>query len=156
MNDAPPEVADPLTDSAIPTDALSEAARQRLLSIGANRSFSRAGTALFFIHYEAEPESLQKCVRFDSICVMVGHSSALSPLRLLGCARESGGRIGEWLLKPIGTHGFLNVRTYVHHNGEPGIYFLAEWLSNALAVRLGPWTFGLPYRYGHLQLRAFE
>jgi uncharacterized protein YqjF (DUF2071 family) len=61
-----------------------------------------------------------------------------------------GGKLGEWLLKPIATHEFLNVRTYVRDRGEPGIYFLAEWLSNPLSVRLGPRTFGLPYRFGRL------
>jgi hypothetical protein len=62
-----------------------------------------------------------------------------------------GGRFGEWLFKPIASHEFLNVRTYVRHAGEPGIFFLAEWLSNPLSVRLGPRTFGLPYQFGHLR-----
>lgn len=30
-------------------------------------------------------------------------------------------------------------------------FFLAEWLSNPISVRLGPRTFGLPYRFGHLR-----
>jgi len=42
------------------------------------------------------------------------------------------------------------VRTYVRQAGEPGIFFLAEWLSNSLSVWLGPRTFGLPYRLGRL------
>ena len=58
--------------------------------------------------------------------------------------------MGEWLLKPIATHEFLNVRTYVRHNSEPGIFFLAEWLNNRAAVLLGPRSFGLPYRFGQL------
>jgi uncharacterized protein len=28
---------------------------------------------------------------------------------------------------------------------------LAEWLSNRLSVRLGPGTFGLPYRFGRIE-----
>jgi hypothetical protein len=55
------------------------------------------------------------------------------------------------MFKPIATHEFLNVRTYVRHRGEPGIFFLAEWLSNRLSVLLGPRTFGLPYRFGQLR-----
>jgi uncharacterized protein YqjF (DUF2071 family) len=54
------------------------------------------------------------------------------------------------LFKPVATHDFLNVRTYVRHKGEPGIHFLAEWLSSWLAVQLGPRTFGLPYRHGRI------
>ncbi len=36
---------------------------------------------------------------------------------------------GAALLKPIATHEFLNVRTYVKHRGERGIYFLADGVS---------------------------
>src|SRR5205085_2993343 len=32
----------------------------------------------------------------------------------------------------------------------PGIFFLAEWLSNRLSVKLGPRLFGLPYRFGRI------
>jgi uncharacterized protein YqjF (DUF2071 family) len=39
----------------------------------------------------------------------------------------------------------------VKHRGEPGIYFLAEWLPNRLSLMLGPSLFGLPYRHGCLQ-----
>ena len=42
----------------------------------------------------------------------------------------------------------MNVRTYVRHNGETGIHFLAEWLSSRLAAKLGPATFSLPYHFG--------
>jgi uncharacterized protein YqjF (DUF2071 family) len=62
-----------------------------------------------------------------------------------------GGPLGPLILKPISTHNFLNVRTYVCHNGEAGILFLAEWLSSRLSVMLGPRFFGLPYRFGQLQ-----
>jgi uncharacterized protein YqjF (DUF2071 family) len=59
--------------------------------------------------------------------------------------------MGAWLFKPIATHGFLNIRTYVQHGGESGIFFLAEWLPNRLSVALGPRLFGLPYRLGKLE-----
>ena len=61
-----------------------------------------------------------------------------------------GGRLGELAFWPVGTHGFLNVRTYVEYNGEPGIHFIVEWLPNRLSVLLGPWMYGLPYNFGSL------
>jgi uncharacterized protein YqjF (DUF2071 family) len=61
-----------------------------------------------------------------------------------------GGRLAAWLFRPLATHDFLNVRTYVRHGGEAGIHFLCEWLSSWLAVRFGPVTFGLPYRLGRI------
>lgn len=39
----------------------------------------------------------------------------------------------------------LNVRTYVHHNGVPGIWFLSLDASNPLAVLGARSAFGLPY-----------
>jgi uncharacterized protein YqjF (DUF2071 family) len=61
-----------------------------------------------------------------------------------------GGPVPSLLLKPIATHEFLNVRTYVKHGHEPGIYFLTEWLSNWFSVQLGPLLYGLPYRYARI------
>ena len=51
---------------------------------------------------------------------------------------------------PACSHAFLNVRTYVRHRGEAGIYFLAEWVPSRIARFFGPRTFGLPYRLGEL------
>ena len=61
-----------------------------------------------------------------------------------------GGRLAAWPFRPIATHDFLNVRTYVRAGDEVGIHFLAEWVSNPLAVMLGPRTFSLPYRHGKI------
>lgn len=39
----------------------------------------------------------------------------------------------------------LNVRTYVRHNGKPGVYFFSLDASNGLAVALARGLFHLPY-----------
>ena len=120
---------------------------------------AKAGEPLFlatwdravFIHYEADPTLLQWQVPFE-LDLQDGRAFvSVVAFTLLRMRSRIGGRLGEWLLKPIASHEFLNVRTYVRHDGEPGIFFLAEWLSNPLSVRLGPSTFGLPYRFGHLR-----
>ena len=54
------------------------------------------------------------------------------------------------LTKPISTHDFLNVRTYVSHNERARNLFLTEWLSNWLSVQLGPLLYGLPYHYAKI------
>jgi uncharacterized protein YqjF (DUF2071 family) len=38
----------------------------------------------------------------------------------------------------------------VTHRGEPGIFFLADWLPNRISVALGRPFFGLPYQLGAL------
>jgi len=75
---------------------------------------------------------------------------SLVAFTMCGMRPRLGGHLAEWLFKPIATHEFLNVRAYVRHEGEPGIYFLAEWLANPLSIRLGPATFGLPYRFARI------
>ncbi len=120
---------------------------------------AKAGEPLFlarwdravFIHYEADPVLLQREVPFPldlrEGCAFV----SIVAFTLLRMRPRLGGRLSEWLFKPIASHEFLNVRTYVRHAGESGIFFLAEWLSNPLSVRLGPRTFSLPYRFGQLR-----
>jgi uncharacterized protein YqjF (DUF2071 family) len=128
----------------------SDAARRRMLAVRGEPMFYARWDRAVFIHYEADPATLQAQVPFQ-LDLRGGHAFvSLVAFTLSRMRPRIGGRIGEWLFKPIATHEFLNVRTYVHHRGEPGIYFLAEWLSNPFSVRLGPRTFGLPYRFGRL------
>jgi len=131
----------------------SEAARQRLLSIKGEPLFLADWLRPVFIHYEVPAPILQHDVPFALdlhdgkayVSLVAFTMRRMRPFR--------GGVLAEWLLKPIARNDFLNVRTYVRHRGEPGIYFLTEWMNNPLSVRLGPWTFGLPYRFGELNYR---
>jgi len=102
------------------------------------------------IHYEVEPHELQTVVPCE---LDLHHGRAFVSLvafTLSNMRPWHGGRLTAWLFRPIATHEFLNVRTYVRCGNEVGIYFLAEWLSNRLSVALGPKSFGLPYRFGRI------
>jgi uncharacterized protein len=135
---------------AAATKDLSEAARGRMLAIAGEPLFLARWDRAVFIHYEANPVLLQREVPFP-LDLREGRAFvSLVAFTLLRMRPRLGGRLSEWLFKPIASHGFLNVRTYIRHEGEPGIFFLAEWLSNLLSVRLGPRTFGLPYKFGRL------
>jgi uncharacterized protein YqjF (DUF2071 family) len=129
---------------------LSDAARRRMLAIRGEPMFYARWDRAVFIHYAADPATLQRDIPFE-LDLRDGRAFvSLVAFTLVRMRPRIGGKIGEWLLKPIATHEFLNVRTYVRHAGEPGIFFLAEWLNNRAAVRLGPRSFGLPYRFGKL------
>ncbi|MGH8018949.1 MAG: DUF2071 domain-containing protein [Opitutaceae bacterium] len=54
--------------------------------------------------------------------------------------------IGRWLMRPFSDHQFLNLRTCVRGAAGPGIHFIAEWINNPLSARVGPSSYGLPYR----------
>jgi uncharacterized protein YqjF (DUF2071 family) len=106
-----------------------------------------------FVHYEVSAERLQRDVPFELDLREGKAYVSLVAFTMRRMRPFRGGPFTAWMLKPIARNDFLNVRTYVRHRGEPGIYFLAEWMNNAFSVRLGPWTFGLPYRFGELNYR---
>jgi uncharacterized protein len=128
----------------------SEAARRRMLAIRGEPMFYARWDRAVFVHYAADPALLQPDVPFELDLRDGSAFVSLVAFTLSKMRPRLGGKLGEWLLKPIATHEFLNVRTYVRHRGEPGIYFLAEWLNNRAAVHLGPRSFGLPYRFGRI------
>jgi hypothetical protein len=104
-----------------------------------------------FIHYEVEPSVLQPAVPF-ALDLLEGRAFVSVVAFTMERLRPGiGGRLSQWLFRPLATTRFLNVRTYVRHDNEAGIYFIAEFISNALAVPLGPITYGLPYRLGRLR-----
>jgi uncharacterized protein YqjF (DUF2071 family) len=134
-----------------------EAYDRRASDVAARRLASDGGAVLvadwapaLFIHYAVEPAAIQPLVPFPldlhdgrayvSVVAFVQHH--LRP--------KVGGRVGALLSRPLANHPFCNVRTYVVVDGEPGIYFLAEWIPNRLAALLGPPLYGLPYRLGKL------
>ena len=129
-------------------------ARERLLSVAGEPLFIADWERVLMLHFEVEPEALQRVVPFE-LDLRAGRAfiSAVA-FTMRGMRPRVGGRFAAWLLKPIATHEFLNVRTYVRHRGEFGIYFLAEWLPNRLSVALGPRLFGLPYRSGRFHYHA--
>jgi uncharacterized protein YqjF (DUF2071 family) len=129
----------------------SETARRRLLSQRGEPLFYANWDKVIFIHYETDPQELQRCIPYHLDFYHGRAFVSLVAFTMRGMRPRFGGRIGELLLRPIATHDFLNIRTYIRHNGEPSIYFMREWLSSRMAAWLGPWSFGLPYRFGRIE-----
>ncbi len=103
-----------------------------------------------FIHYEVDPVVLQSEVPFE-LDLRDGRAFvSLVAFTMRNLRPAFGGRLGALLTAPAATHGLFNVRTYVRHRGERGIYFITEWIPNRLSILIGPYTYGLPYRYGRL------
>jgi uncharacterized protein len=103
-----------------------------------------------FIHYRIDPEVLQPYVPFE-LDLYEGHAYVtLVAFTQQNLRPAVGGSLSAALSRPVGCHAFLNVRTYVRHKGESGIYFIAEWIPNRLSALLGPPLYGLPFRLGRL------
>ncbi len=131
----------------------SEVAKKRLLSRRGEPLFYGNWDNVLFIHYETEPEELQRRIPYPLDLYDGRAFVSLVAFTMRAMRPRFGGTFGALLLKPIATHHFLNVRSYVRHKGEAGIYFMREWLSNRMATWLGPRSFGLPYRFGKIEYR---
>ena len=129
---------------------LSVVGRERLLAVPAEPLFVADWERVLFIHYEVDAAALRKEVPFE-IDLWQGRALvSLVAFNMRDLRPRRGGRITAWPFKPICTHPFLNVRTYVKHEGERAIFFITEWLPNRLSVLLGPLFYGLPYRLANL------
>src|SRR5438067_11926999 len=137
-------------DTNLAPSKTSEIARGRLLSIRGEPLFYATWDRAVFIHYETDPQELQSCVPYDLDCYHGRAFVSLVAFTMRGMRPRFGGSLSALFFKPISTHHFLNVRTYVTHRAEPGIYFMQEWLSSRLAAWLGPCSFGLPYRFAQM------
>jgi len=134
----------------IPSLTPSEAAHARMLSRWGEPLFLADWMRVLMIHLEVDAKALQLDVPYKLDLHDGRAFVTLVAFTMENMRPRFGSKLGALLFRPIATHDFLNVRTYVRHHGEPGIHFLAEWLSNWLAVQLGPRTFGLPYRHGRI------
>jgi uncharacterized protein YqjF (DUF2071 family) len=105
-----------------------------------------------FVHFRVDRERLQRIVPLE-LDLFDGRDAYVSLVAFTQANLRPtwGGRLGRMIVSPIGTHEFLNVRTYVRHGQARGIYFMAEWIPNRLAQFIGPRTYGLPYRFGRLR-----
>ncbi|MCZ7649360.1 MAG: DUF2071 domain-containing protein [Planctomycetota bacterium] len=131
--------------------AASRAARARLLETEGAPLFLADWSRMLLLHFEVDPEPLQRATPFE-LDLHLGRAY----VSLVAFVQERlrprlGGRFTERLSRPVASHAFLNVRTYVRAGGEPGIFFIAEWIPNALAKLLGPLLYGLPYELGQLE-----
>ena len=129
-------------------------AKERLLSRRGEPLFYANWDNVLFIHYELEADELQRCIPYPLDLYHGRAFVSLVAFTMRGMRPRLAGKLGAALFKPIATHHFLNVRTYVIHKGETGIYFMREWLSNRLAAWLGPRSFGLPYHLGKIEYQS--
>lgn len=140
-----------MATASIATTLPSHAGRERMMQMRWEPLFLADWDRTLMLHYSVAPEVLQPFVPFE-LDVRDGKAFvSLVAFTMRGLRPRRGGWGTRMIFKPIATHEFLNVRAYVKHGGERGIYFLAEWLPNALSVMLGRPMFGLPYRLGRLK-----
>lgn len=50
------------------------------------------------------------------------------------------------LIRPLGSYLICNLRAYVRYRGEPGVFFMREWVPSPVSPFLVAATYGLPQR----------
>jgi uncharacterized protein YqjF (DUF2071 family) len=128
-----------------------EAAKSRLMSRRGEPLFLSDWERALFLHFEVDAAALQKDVPFELDLREGKAYVSLVAFAMRRLRPRLGGRLMQWCFQSMAGHELLNLRTYVRHRGEAGIFFLAEWIPNRLSAFLGPRTFGLPYRLGRLE-----
>ncbi len=128
----------------------SDEGKARLLAMRGEPWFYADWDEVLMLHYRVDPDKLQANVPFELDLWNGEAYVSLVAFSMRHMRLRGEGRWREWLMRPVGHHPFLNVRTYVKHRGERGIYFMAEWLPNLLSRVTGPPLFGLPYRWGRV------
>ena len=138
-----------MTRTAPPRDR--PAAGPPIVSGQADRPLFRADWVdVLFVHYAVEPQVLRRQVPLELDLFDGRAYMSLVAFTQEGLRPRAGGRAAALLSRPLASHPFLNLRTYVRYGLESGIYFLREWIPNRLAAAVGPPLYGLPYRLGRL------
>ena len=139
------------TRDQVPASALVQSRRPPVLIPAAKPLFIADWLGALFLHFEIEARRLQRFIPFE-LDLWEGRAViSLVAFTMRGMRLAPLGKFGAWLCRPIATHPFLNCRTYVRHEGEAGICFLTEWLTNRLSVLCGPALYSLPYRHAAIE-----
>ncbi|HWL91988.1 MAG TPA: DUF2071 domain-containing protein [Phycisphaerae bacterium] len=108
------------------------------------------------IHYAVDPQLLQKEIPFALDLFNKQAYVSIFAFQMTRARPYGTGPIGAAIFKPFASQPSLNVRTYVRHKGERGIFFMTEWMPNPIGAVVTRTMFGLPYRVGTVELGAVK
>jgi len=138
MNSVAEPISTPLCDSA----------RQRLLSVKGDPFLRADWDRTLFLHFAIAPELLKIEVPPPFELELYGGKAWLSLAALTMrnfCPCRP--RTIASIFPLITSQRFLNFRTYVNYDSEPGALFLHGWLSRPLPLPLPSRSLGLPYAF---------
>lgn len=108
--------------------------------------------SVVFLHFAVPPEILQPSVPFPlDLHEGMAYVSIVS-FEQRNFRLPAGGPLAH-VVHFIGSNLFCNLRTYVQVEGEPGVFFMTEWVPNPLGALAAPIYPGLRYRLARLQYR---
>ena len=130
---------------------ISATARQRFLKEERAPLFRCEWPRVLFVNYEIEPAILQPQVPFELELFNGRAIVSIAAFTMRRFRPNRGGKFGEWIFSPAAKNSFLNVRTYVCHHNEPGVYFMTQWLSQPFCLLGRLPTLRLPWHLGRMR-----
>ena len=131
--------------------SISERARERFLKEERTPLFRCEWPRVLFVHYEIEPAILQPLVPFELELFNGKAIVSLAAFTMHRFRPNRGGRLGEWIFSPAAKNSFLNVRAYVRHQGESGVFFMTQWLSHPFCLLGRLPMLRLPWHLGRMR-----
>src|SRR5262245_54548570 len=123
-----------LATATAPSETPSACAHARFLATQQQPLFLCEWPRVLFMHYAVDAKVLQPQVPF-ALELFDGRAIvSLVAFTMQRFRPRWGGRLTERLFRPARTNSFFNVRTYVRHCGEPGAYFITQWLSHPFCL----------------------
>src|SRR5262245_6496886 len=98
-------------------------ARAMMLRRGAEPLLLADWVNALMVQLEVDPDALQRDTPFELDLFDGRAFVSLVAFTMRRMRPRLGGRWTAWFFRPIATHPFLNVRTYVRHKDEVGIHF---------------------------------
>jgi len=104
-----------------------------------------------FIHYQTDPQELQRCIPYHLDLYDGSAFVSLVAFTMRGMRPRFGGSLARF---SSNRSRLITFSTFAlrHTSGGAGDLFHAGWLSSRLATWLGPCSFGLPYRFAQMNL----
>jgi uncharacterized protein len=130
----------------------SEAAHKRLSFVRGEPFLLADWERVLFLNFTIAPEVLRPLIRAPlKLDLHEGQAYVSLVAVTMTKFRPATPLSVAWPLRAITRQSFLNLRTYVRHNDEPGALFLWGWLSNPLPLHLP--TFDLPCAFAKIDYR---
>ena len=105
--------------------------------------------SLLFMHWPIEPALLRPLVPIE---LDIDTHDGAAWIGVIPFTMWNIRRIGLPAAPGLSAFHELNVRTYVHHRGEPGVWFFSLDASKRIPVRVARAVYGLPYHHARITL----
>lgn len=105
--------------------------------------------SLLFMHWPIDPDALRPLIPAE---LDIDTHDGAAWIAVVPFTMWNIRRVGFPAIPGLSAFHELNVRTYVHHRGEPGVWFLSLEATKRIPVRVARTVYSLPYHLARISL----